>query len=244
MKLEAPVALVTGGARRVGRAIALELAGAGCDIALHFRRSQDDARATADDVAALGRRAELIQADFADPDAPRKVIESAVGAFGRLDVLVNNASVFDRMRIDEFDLQAWERTMRVNLTSPAALVAYARPWLETSGAGKIVNVCDVSADRPWPSRLAYCASKAGLVSLTRALARALAPAVQVNGVSPGIAAFPDDCDASTRRRLIDNIPLRRAGSPQDIARTVRFLAREGDYITGQIINVDGGWSIR
>ena len=244
MKLEVPVALVTGGARRVGRAIALELAGAGCDIALHFRRSQDDARAVVGDVAALGRRAEMIQADLADPDAPRMVVESTVQAFGRLDVLVNNASVFDRMRIDEFDLQAWERTMRVNLAAPAALAACARPWLEASGAGKIVNLCDVSADRPWPSRLAYCASKAGLVSLTRALAKALAPRVQVNGVSPGIAAFPDDCEAAARQRLIDNIPLQRAGNPQDIARTVRFLVWEGDYITGQIINVDGGWSIR
>ena len=243
MELAGTVALVTGAARRVGRSIALELAAAGCDIALHYHRSRDDADSTARRIADLGRRCERIQADLAAPDAPARVIEAAVTAMGRLDVLVNNAAVFERMSLEEFDLDAWDRTMRVNLSAPAALAAHARAHLAARGRGKIVNVCDIAADRPWPSYLAYSASKAGLVALTRALARALAPQVQVNAVSPGIAEFPEDYDPDTRRRLVEQVPLRRAGSPEDVARTVRFLVQDGDYITGQVIHVDGGRSI-
>jgi pteridine reductase len=131
----------------------------------------------------------------------------------------------------------------VNVFAPALLIECAAEWLRRCGAGKVVNLCDISAERPWPGYSAYCASKAALVNLTRSVARKLAPEVQVNGVSPGIAEFPEDYSTQLRERLIAKVPLKRAGSPQDIAHAVRFLVEHGDYITGQIINVDGGRSI-
>jgi pteridine reductase len=238
------VALVTGGARRVGRAIVLELARSGCDVAVHYHRSHDDAETLATALADLGCQCELLSDDLADTAAPGRLVDRTVDRFERLDILVNNASVFDPQRIEDFDVAAWERIMRVNLTAPAGLAAAAHRYLRATGRGKIVNLCDIAAERPWPSHIPYCASKAALVSLTRSLARALAPDVQVNGVSPGIAVFPDDYDEATRQKLIAKVPLGRSGTPDDIARTVRFLVDEAHYVTGQIINVDGGRSIR
>lgn len=240
-------ALVTGSARRLGRSIALELARAGCDVAVHCHRSADEAARVAADIRGLGRRAMIVRADLSDSDAPAVLVRQVVDEFGGLDVLVNNASVFAR---DDAESSAfgrigdvWRRTFQVNTFAPAALIDAAAGWLRQSGAGKVVNLCDISAERPWPGYSAYCASKAALVSLTRSYARKLAPEVQVNGVSPGIAEFPEDYSAELRQRLIAKVPLKRAGSPEDIARAVRFLVEHGDYITGQIINVDGGRSI-
>ncbi len=243
MKLQGTVALVTGGARRVGRAIALELAGAGCDVALHCHRSRGDAQEVANRIVAAGRRCEVVPGDLRRPEAAGEIVERTVAALGGLQILVNNASVFERMTLESFSIDDWDRTMRINVTAPAALAAAAREHLLRAG-GKIINLCDIAADRPWPGHLAYCASKAALVCLTKTLARALAPRVQVNGVAPGIAVFPEDYEDQVRQRLVDKVPLKRAGTPEDIARTVRFLAESGDYITGQILNVDGGRSIR
>lgn len=236
-------ALVTGAARRVGRAIALELAQAGCNVAVHYLSSKADAADLAEQIATTGRQSCLIRGDLADADTPARLVAEAVARLGRLDILINNAAVFDRISLDQFDYDAWQRVMQVNLTAVAALCHHARPHLASTGAGRIVNICDISGERPWPGHLAYCVSKAGLACLTKALARKLAPEVRVNGVAPGIAAFPDDLDQDARDRLTARVPMRRAGSPQDVAAAVRFLVENGDYITGQIINVDGGRSI-
>ncbi|MHC4611224.1 MAG: SDR family oxidoreductase [Planctomycetota bacterium] len=243
MTLTGKTALITGAAKRVGRAIALELAEAGCDIAAHCHTSRDEGSALRDRIIAAGRRCAVITGDLAETDTPARLIGATVEALGRLDILVNSAAVFGRMSLGDFDLDAWQRTMQVNLTAVAALCHHAQPHLADHAAGKIVNLCDISADRPWTDHLAYCVSKAGLVCLSKALARELAPSVQVNGVSPGIAVFPDDYDQSTRHRLVAKVPLGRPGTPEDIASAVRFLVEHGDYITGQIINVDGGRSI-
>jgi pteridine reductase len=130
--------------------------------------------------------------------------------------------------------------LRTNLTAPVGLSHFAAPHLAAHGMGKIVNLCDISSEHPWANHLAYCTSKAALVAVTKALAKALAPTIQVNGVSPGIAEFPDAYSDDTRRKLIAKVPLGRAGAPEDIAKAVRFLVESGDYITGQIIPVDGG----
>ena len=243
MELAGKVALVTGAAKRVGRAIALELAQAGCDVAIHHNASQAEAVELSDHIAGLGRRTRLIRGDLADPHTPSRLVQQTIQALGRLDVLVNNAAVFGRMSLDEFDREAWERELRINLTAVADLCHHARPHLEAADPGKIVNLCDIAAERPWPGHLAYCVSKAGLVCLTKALARGLAPAVQVNGIAPGIAEFPDDYDQQTRDRLVAKVPLGRPGTPQDVAAAVRFLVERGNYITGQILRVDGGRSI-
>ena len=239
MELEGRVALVTGAARRVGRAIALRLAGAGCRIALHYHSSEDDARETAAACRALGVRAELFRADLAESVATERLVPAVLERFGRLDVLVNNASVFERMTIDSFRRDDWERTLRINLTAPMLLTYAARGALEQAG-GRVINLCDSATPQPWPDYLAYAVSKGALETLTRVLARALAPRVNVIGVAPGAVAWPEEYDEATRARLTRNIPLRRAGTEDDIAAIVHFVLREGDYITGAIIPVDGG----
>lgn len=241
-----PVALVTGAAKRVGRAIALELADAGYDIGIHYHRSHSAAEETAARVKAYGRRAVLIPADLGDSATWPTIIDRTVGALGRLDALINNASVFDPSGQDDlknFDHQRWEHIYRVNTLAPTALCHYARVHLAAGDNGCIVNLCDVATERPWPSHLAYCSSKAALINLTKGLARAMAPDVRVNAISPGIAIFPEEYSQELRRRLVARVPLGRPGTPEDVARTVCFLVLAGTYITGQVLCVDGGSSI-
>lgn len=245
MELLNKVALITGGARRVGRAIALELAEAGCDIAIHYRRSRAEAEDTARAVREAGRRAALIGADLADPASWPTVIAETVRAFARLDLLVNNASMFipdetGRSSGPAFDHQLWRDMLEVNLIAPAALCHYASEHLAANGNGKVVNLVDIAAERPWPKHIAYCSSKAGLAAATKALARALAPTVQVNAIAPGIAVFPEEYSGELRRRLVDKVPLKREGTPGEVAKLVRFLVESGDYITGEVIAIDGG----
>ncbi len=243
MSGQARVALVTGGARRVGRAIALELARAGYDVAVHCRRSLDDARQTVARIESLGRRAALIQADLTDAGAPRLLVDQTVGQLGGLNVLVNNASLWEPTPLADLSRESWEAHLAANLTAPAMLAQQAWPHLRARPPGRVVNICDISADRPWADYVAYCVSKGGLVTLTRALAKAMAPDVCVNGISPGVALLPDACDEETRRTALRRVPLKREGQVDDVAAAVRFLVEGGDYITGQIINVDGGRSI-
>jgi len=240
MNLNGRIVLVTGAGRRVGRAIAQRLARDGCRLAIHYHTSQADAEETADHCRDSGAAAvELFQEDLADPEGPDRLAKTVIDRLGGLDVLINNASVFETMRLDEFTLAAWERALRVNLTAPMALTFAARDALRRA-RGRVVMLCDVSTARPWPDHLAYMASKGGLDTLTRALARSLAPEVNVVGVAPGVAAWPDDYDQALRDRLTARIPLRRAGTPEDVAAAVHFLLAEGDYITGTILPVDGG----
>lgn len=242
MNLEGRVVLVTGAARRVGRAIALRLAQSGCQLAVHYRTAAPEAAQTADQCRTCGVRAEVFQADLNDPAAAARLIHDVLARFERLDVLVNNAAVFERMDIADFELEAWERTLRVNLTAPMALTHAAHQAL-LHARGTVVNISDASVGRPWPDHLAYSVSKGALDTLTRLLARALAPQVNVVGIAPGVAAWPDDYDQLTRQRLTAKIPLQRAGSPEDIAAAVQFVLSAGDYISGTIIPVDGGRSV-
>lgn len=251
MNPDARVAMVTGGAHRVGRAIALELARAGCDVALHYSSSEVDAGQTASDIRALGQRCETFRMDFLKDFDPRALIGDVAVKMGNLDILVNNAAVYEpdgpadshSLNSDRQGTAAWERAFRVNVFAPAGLCAAAAEGMRTRGRGKIINICDICTERPWVNYLAYGASKAALACLTRGLARSLAPRIQVNGVAPGIAEFPDEFDASQREVLTRRVPMQRAGSPEDIAKTVRFLVEGPDYITGQIIAVDGGRSV-
>lgn len=237
------VALVTGGAKRVGRAIVSELAAAGCDVAVHFRDSQREAEDAVRCVRQLGRRSISVRAELGDPAEWRPLVDRAVSELGALDLLVNNASLFLTDLSDDiesFDVSHWERMLRVNLLAPAALCHYASSALRAGGRGVIVNLCDISAERPWSRHLAYCASKAGLVNLTRSLAKALAPQVRVVGVAPGIAIFPEQYDQQIRQRRVERVPMGRGGSPEEVAKLVRFLVESGDYVTGQVVAIDGG----
>ncbi len=234
----APVALITGAARRVGRAIALRLAKAGFAIAIHYNTSANDAEQTRQDCVACGVDADTIRADLADRPATAALVDAVLTRFGRLDALINNASIFERSTANDLSLSEWDRTLQVNLTAPLQLALGARPALNRTG-GCIVNLCDVATARPWPDHLAYIVSKGGLETLTAVLARALAPDVRVVGVAPGVAVWPDAYPADQRAQLVKRIPLQRAGTAEDIAEAVHYLL-SASYVTGTVIPVDGG----
>ncbi len=243
MKLEGKVALITGGARRIGRAITLELARHGCDVAVHYNTATKDAEETAELVRELGRRTVVLSCDFTDPSAAAELPKQAADALGGLNILINNAATFESMNLDTFAVARWRETLAVNLTAPMVLAHSAYPLLCANAPGHIVNLVDIAADRPWPDRLAYCASKAGLVNLTRSLAKAMAPSVHVNAVAPGAALFPEDYDKNQIKAITRRIPTLRGGTPEDVASAVRFLIADGSYITGEVLGVDGGRSI-
>ncbi len=243
MELTNSVALVTGGARRVGRAIALELARSGCNVAIHYRHSRDQAEELVTELNGLGRRAVAISGDLSDPTAWQSIVQKAVASWGRLDILINNASLFledGSDNLDDFDPTSWETMLRVNLIAPMGLVCLAAPHLRARGCGRVINLLDIAVDRPWPDHLAYVASKAALAAMTHSLARSLAPDVCVNGIAPGVAVFPESYDEPLKQRILAKIPLGRPGSPEEVARVVRFLLQSGDYITGETIRLDGG----
>lgn len=240
MDLTDKVALVTGGARRIGRAIALALAKEGCHVALHYHTSADEATATAEAIVGHGRRCKLLRADLADPaQIERMFLDFSADWDGQLDVLVNNASVYDRTPWEEMTAGQWDRHQAINARAPALCIRHAMDLM--AGGGAIINICDISAEKPWPSFGAYCASKAALLAVTRSAARALAKRdIRVNAVSPGVAQWSGLADEERRQAVLAQIPLGRSGSPQDVAAAVVFLAQQ-DYITGQNIRVDGGW---
>lgn len=234
---------MTGGARRIGRAIALHLHRRGFDIALHYRGSQDSARALAATLCA--ERADscaLFQADLGDPEQVGALARDIIARYGAIEVLVNNAAGFSPTPIESCTPREFDHMLDVNLRGPYFLIQGLLPALRSDNAG-IVNLLDVHANRPLRRYNAYCAAKAGLASLTRSLALELAPGIRVNGVAPGAILWPeagDTYDESMRRETIEKTPLGRLGDPQDIARTVAFLACDAPYITGQVIVVDGG----
>lgn len=246
MNCQEKVALITGGAKRVGRAIALELARAGCHLMIHYHRSTKEAQSLAKEIQSMGRQAEIVQGDLEDESHWPMIVKATLDRFSRLDILVNNASLFrldQADTLDGFDLVAWEKMFRVNLFAPAGLCHHASTALAAEGGGCIINLSDIAATRPWPSHLSYSCSKAALSALTKGLARALAPKVRVLGVAPGIAVFPDDYTPDTRQGLLSRVPLGREGTPEEVAFLVRFLAESGDYLTGQIVPIDGGRSL-
>src|SRR5687768_7026266 len=232
------VALVTGGAVRVGRAIVERLAKAGFSVAFTYRSSESEALDLAEMIDG-----HAIRADLSDPESASATIFAAFKRISdRLDVLVNNASVFKRARLAETDLALMRETAAVNVQAPLLLCQEFATMLRAS-RGHIVNMCDLLGERPHPQYMIYCASKAALANLTMNLARELAPEVTVNGIAPGVVAWPEDEPQSERDNYLKRIPLARAGTPEDVANLVHFLATEGSYITGQIIRLDGGRSI-
>lgn len=243
MKLAGTAALVTGAGRRVGQAIAVGLAGAGCDIAVHYNASAKGARETAAAVRDLGRRAELIQGDLADAQAARGLADQVVATFNRLDVLVNSAAIMVRQPIETITPESWDATLDLNLRAAFFVSQGAIPHLRKA-RGKIVNLADVGGIEPWAAYLPHCVSKAGVVMLTQTLARALAPDVAVNAVAPGPVLLPDEWDEATRERIRSTTPLQRLGEPADVVAAVKFLLADTDFVTGTVLIVDGGRLIR
>jgi pteridine reductase len=243
MEIRDRTALVTGAGRRVGRVLALALARAGANVAVHFNRSAQEAAQTVRQVEATGRRAVALRADLADADAARRLVTDAAEAFGRLDILVNNASLFEAAPVHEIRVEDWDRVLAVNLRAPFLLAQAAAPLLRTHGQGVIVNIADLSALQAWPNHAHHAVSKAGLVHLTRVLARALAPDIRVNCIAPGTVLPPEDYTEEQVRRAAERSALGRIGAPADVARALLFLVESG-FVTGETVVVDGGRMVR
>ncbi len=232
------VALVTGGAVRIGRAIALGLAEAGYDVGVNYHTSEGEARSVAEAIQRMGRRCVTIGGNVADGTDAARIIEELRSGLGRLDLLVNNASVFRQTPLLEVEETEWDQVMAVNLKGPFLMVKSASGLLRST-RGSIVNLVDLSAFQPWVGYPHHAVSKAGLLHLTRVMARALAPHVRVNAVAPGAVLLPDDWDEKDRERSRKRSPLGTLGSPEDVVRTVLFLDAS-PYITGEVVVVDGG----
>lgn len=240
--LAGKAALVTGAAIRVGRAVALELARAGADVAVHYRSSKREAESAAEAIRALGRRSVAIGAELASPEDCRRAVREAIAALGALDLLVHSASNFLRAPLSETTEAVWDSAMNVNARSGLLLAREAAPVLRRR-RGRIVFVSDLLARDPEKNYLAHAVSKSAVEGLTRALAVELAPEVLVNAVAPGTVLVPEGTPAEVAEKLARRVPLKRNGTPQDVAKAVLFLCSGPDFITGQILAVDGGQAV-
>jgi pteridine reductase len=236
LPLAGRTALVTGGAARLGRAIALALAARGADLALHYNSSEAAAGRTAEEIRALGRKCLLIGADLRQPDSPGKLFEAAGAYYGRADILINSAAVFERGTLEKTSSDLWEKTLAINLRAPFFLSQAFATQTET---GDIIFLADSRARRPTTEFLAYTLTKSALITLTRSLAKSLAPRIRVNAVAPGAILPPPGEDKEYLQRLVPRIPLGRPGSPDDIVRGVVYLL-EASFVTGEILHIDGG----
>jgi len=241
--LSGKTALVTGAAVRVGRAIALSLAGAGCDLVLHYRSSREEAASAAREIESLGRRAVVLAADLSRPAECRELVRTAAREIGDLDFLVHSASNFHRAPLEETMEAMWDDSMAVNARAGFLLAREAAAMLERRG-GRIVLISDLMASDPPKGYLAHAVSKAAVEGLVRALAVELAPSVAVNGVAPGTVLVPEGTPPDVAQRYARKTLLQRSGDPDDVARTVLFLLAGPTFLTGQIVRVDGGQSIR
>ncbi|MEO8136777.1 MAG: pteridine reductase [Betaproteobacteria bacterium] len=240
--MQGKVVLVTGGARRVGAAIARRLHGSGASLMLHYRASVADARKLQSELNEIRPGSvSLLQGDLLDTAKLPHLITHTVTTFGRLDALVNNASTFQATPVGEITEEVWHNLVGTNVKAPLFLSQAAAPHLRKTG-GAIVNITDIHAELPLKNFVVYTLAKAALAALAASLARELAPEVRVNAVAPGPIMWPDGnaFDELARQRIISHTPLKRVGSPEDIAGAVNYLLTDAPYVTGHTLNVDGG----
>ncbi|MBI3084356.1 MAG: SDR family oxidoreductase [candidate division NC10 bacterium] len=239
MEIEGKIALVTGSAKRVGRAIALALAERGAELVIHYRDSEREAQELLALLKRAGGKPVAVRGDVSVAADVDRIVETAMQAFGRIEILVNNASIFSRTPFENLMEEDWDRFLDVNLKGPFLLCRKIGGIMLRQGRGKIISLADIAAFKVWAEYIPYSVSKAGLIALTQGLAKALAPAVQVNAVAPGAVLLPEGTTPEERERAIRRVPLDRLGAPEDIARAVVYLI-ENDFITGEVLRVDGG----
>jgi pteridine reductase len=239
--LAGKVALVTGAGKRIGRSVALRLASEGADVIVNYRSSKAEAEDVTAKIKAMGRRAALVQADAAKRADVAAMFATVAKEFGRLDILVNNAGLFFRAKFEELTEEQWDRILGANLKSQYLCSQMAAPMLRKSGDGRIINFASLGGLLAWPAYTHYCVSKAGVIMLTRCLARALAPEITVNAIAPGTISFPNDAP-ELADDFVKRAPLKRTGTPKDIDDAVIYLV-QSSFVTGQVIVVDGGRSL-
>jgi 3-oxoacyl-[acyl-carrier protein] reductase/pteridine reductase len=231
-------ALVTGGARRVGREIALTLARAGADVAITYRTSSSEALETVSEIESLGRRALAVECDVRSEASVRATVAATVSSFGQLNLVVNNAAVFNSAKLDSLTLDQWDAVFKTNVRGAFLVAREALPYLREA-QGRIINIGSLGGIHAWADHAHYCASKAALHSLTQAMAKAFAPEVSVNCVAPGWIELDEDHSAQAAH-FAAKTPMRRNGSTEDVAQAVLFFAAGPRFVTGQILTVDGG----
>ncbi|MDE2141157.1 MAG: SDR family oxidoreductase [Elusimicrobia bacterium] len=241
MNLEGKVVLVTGAGRRVGRTIALAFAAKGARVAVHYNTSAAEARRVADAVKSLsGADADTFRANLSDPKAPEKLADAVSRRFGRLDALINSASLYEKTPFSLATPEDWERHMAVNARAPFFLAQACAPHLRRSGEGLVVNIADWAGHRPYSDYGPYCASKAALLCVNKILAKALAPDVRVNAILPGPVLAPAGMSEHEKKKMAEATLLKRLGTPEAVARACLFLAESADFSTGAELTVDGG----
>jgi 3-oxoacyl-[acyl-carrier protein] reductase/pteridine reductase len=238
--LEGKSALVTGGARRIGRAVALALAEAGASVTITYRNSAEEAAATVRDLQALGSRAQAVQCDVRSETSVREAVASAASFHSHLDLVVNNAAVFESAPLDTLTLEQWDAVFETNARGPFLVAREALPHLRASH-GRIVNIGSLGGIRPWAGHAHYCASKAALHMLTQAMAKSFAPQVSVNCVAPGWIEMDDSGPEAAR--FAARTPMGRNGTAAEVAQAVLYFATSTGFVTGQILVVDGGLSL-
>jgi pteridine reductase len=243
MELQGRVALVTGAGRRLGRAMASALARRGMTIGIHHHASSSGAYELKQEILDSGGRAACFDADLTDAAAARSLPQRVVEELGQLDVLVNSAAVMHRLSFEETTPEQWDAIQNLNLRAVFFCTQGAAPALRAS-RGRVINLADLAGLEPWQGFAAHSVSKAGVVMLTKVLALSLAPDVTVNAIAPGAVLVPDDYDAEERERLARATPLRRLGDPADVISALLYLLEGGDFVTGEVLVVDGGRRIR
>jgi len=242
MELRNRVALVTGAGIRVGRALAVALGGEGMHVVVHYNSSERGARETARLIEEIGGKATLIRADLTKIGAPETLVNDVARDIGALAVLINSSAIMQRTPLGSVTAPQWDAMMAVNLRAPFLLAQAAAPHLERAG-GAIVNIADLAALETWPAYIPHGISKAGVVYMTRALARTLAPGVRVNAIAPGPVLLPEEWNEQDAAKMRESTPLARLGSPQDVVGAMLYLLR-ADYVTGDVLIVDGGRHVR
>ena len=239
MDISGKVALITGSSKRIGRETALELARRGAQVAIHYRSDEAGALETQRLARESGSKAEIFRAELTNEAEVGGLFAALEQRLGGLDILVNSASVFDQATLEESTPELWDTQMDSNARAPFFISKRAAELMNRRGRGKIVNLLDVAGEVVWPGYLAYSVSKAALIAINRGLAKALAPAIQVNGIAPGPVLFPEYYTQDQKHLAVERTLLKRAGSARDIVNAIVFLI-ENDYITGEVIHVDGG----
>lgn len=243
MNIDGKIALVTGSAHRVGREIALKLAEHGAHIAVHYHTKKEEAQQTADHIRSIGQEVILLQGNISMRSDWLKMRRQIISKWKTIDILINNAAIFYRTPFMTVSEKDWDEFQNVNLKGTFWGCQVMGEVMYKNKTGKIINIADVAAESVWPNYIPYCVSKAGVIALTKGLAKALAPYVTVNAVAPGTVLLAEMYDEEEETRLVERTPLKRIGSPGDIANTVLFLLKDTDFITGEIIKVDGGRSL-